>query len=486
MTTFTDFPLNEGILKGLEEKGFTTPTPIQEKAIPYILKNEHDLIALAQTGTGKTAAFSLPVISKMEAGNNVIQTLILSPTRELAMQIADDIRSFTKYMHGIKTVTVYGGEPITKQIRGLKARPNIVVGTPGRMVDLIKRKVLKLDQVKWVVLDEADEMLNMGFKEDLNTILGNTPEEKQTLLFSATMSKEIERIAKTYMSTVNRIEVEATPTRERAITHQVMMVPSRERVAALMRYRALNPDMYGIIFCRTKRETQELGDDLLREGVATGVLHGDIEQKHRTRIMKAFKEKGTTLLVATDVAARGIDVSKLTHVIHMGVPDQVESYVHRSGRTGRANEEGISLVLAHMREHRALRQIEKHVGIRFQEVPAPTRDEIIFSEIDTYISKIETGIEASGLAKEYVEKLLEDVPKGEMEEVARRVLLVAIQGIVNKYPKKKQRIEERRERRGQGQGRGGRGGNRRGGRGRGQGRGGRGRNSRGRGGKKRG
>ncbi|MFH1533553.1 MAG: DEAD/DEAH box helicase [Nitrospirota bacterium] len=434
MKTFSKFNLSPGIQRVLEEKKFLQPTPIQEKVIPQILDSSQDLIAIAQTGTGKTAAFSLPILTKMDTRDRNVQTVVLSPTRELAMQIAEDIKDFSKYMRDVHVVVVYGGSPVQNQIREIKRGAQIVVGTPGRMLDLLKRKVLRLENVQWAILDEADEMLNMGFLEDITSILSSMPHEKQTLLFSATMSQTIEKIARRYMQSPMRIEVKATATTQLAITHQFMMVPARDKVAAFQRYRELHPEMYGIVFCRTKRETQEIGDKLLRDGCPTGVLHGDIEQRHRTRIMDAFKRRETSLLVATDVAARGIDVEKLTHVIHVGVPEQVESYTHRSGRTGRANEKGISMVLAHLREHHALKRIEKMNGITFEEVQVPKREDMIQSDIEKYVKQIDAKTDASPLAKKYVDEMLQDVPKKDMEEVARKALLLAVEDRINKFP----------------------------------------------------
>ncbi|MFC1656019.1 DEAD/DEAH box helicase [Patescibacteria group bacterium] len=434
MTTFSQFNLSNDIQQTLKEKDFLEPTPVQEKVIPQILESAQDLIALAQTGTGKTAAYSLPVLTKMDINDRNVQTVVLSPTRELAMQIAKDMRSFSKNMNGLQVVAVYGGSSIQDQIRDIKRGAQVVVGTPGRMLDLLNRKVLKLGNVQWAILDEADEMLNMGFVEDISSILSNTPETKQTLLFSATMSRTIEKIARKYMTSPMRIEVKATPTTQLAISHQYMMVPARDKVTAFQRYRALHPEMYGILFCRTKRETQEIGDALLKSGYPTGVLHGDIEQRHRTHIMEAFKRKDISLLVATDVAARGIDVAKLTHVIHVGVPEKVESYTHRSGRTGRANEKGISLVLAHLREHRALQKIEKMKGLTFKEVKVPKREDMIKVDIDKYANRIGDEKEASPLANKYVDEMLNGLSKDDMGIVARKALLLAVEERISKYP----------------------------------------------------
>ncbi|MFC1599501.1 DEAD/DEAH box helicase [Patescibacteria group bacterium] len=446
MTTFSEFEISEPLKQVLQEMNFTQPTPVQEKVIPQILESHEDIIALAQTGTGKTAAFSLPVLTKMDPNFRQVQAVVLSPTRELAMQIAEDMRGFAKHMKGIKIAAVYGGASIHDQIRDLKRGAQIVVGTPGRMLDLLKRNVLKLGGVQWAILDEADEMLNMGFLEDITSILSNTPKDKQTLLFSATMSRTIENIAKKYMQGSKRFELQDSATNQLDISHQFMMVPAKDKVAAFQRYKKLNPGMYGIIFCRTRRECQEIGDTLLKDGVSTGVLHGEIEQKHRTRIMDAFKRKETTLLVATDVAARGIDVEKLTHVIHMGVPEKVESYTHRSGRTGRANESGISIVFANLREHRALYKIEKMKSIKFEEIKLPKREDMIEAEIQAYVDRVDTDYKGSAQANEYVNEMLEGLSKDDLAEVARKALIIAVDDSIKKYPHEQMDKPQPRER----------------------------------------
>jgi len=434
MTTFSEFNLPDTIKQVLQEKNFLEATPVQKEVIPQILESHQDIIAIAQTGTGKTAAFSLPVLSKMDVNDRSVQTVVLSPTRELAMQIAKDMKAFAKGIHGLNIVAVYGGSSVQDQIREIKRGAQVVVGTPGRMLDLLRRRVLKLGNVQWAILDEADEMLKMGFVEDISNILANTPEGKQTLLFSATMSRTIEQIAKKYMHDSLRIEVKAPKGGESTIDHKCMMVPARNKVVAFQRYRALHPEMYGIVFCRTKRETQEIGDALLKKGYPAGVLHGDVEQRHRTHIMDSFKRRDITLLVATDVAARGIDVAKLTHVIHMGVPEKVESYTHRSGRTGRANEKGISLVLAHLREQWALNKIEKMRGIKFEEIEAPKREDLIRVDIEAYTGNLEEEPDVSILARQYVDNMLQDVSHEEMKTVARRALLVAVEDKISKHP----------------------------------------------------
>jgi len=434
MKTFSEFNLPDDIQEVLQEKDFLEPTPVQKKVIPQILKSHQDIIAIAQTGTGKTAAFSLPVLSKMDVNDRSVQTVVLSPTRELAMQIAKDMKGFAKNIRGLNIVAVYGGSSVQDQIREIKRGAQVVVGTPGRMLDLLNRRVLKLGNVQWAILDEADEMLKMGFVEDISSILGNTPEGKQTLLFSATMSRTIEQIAKRYMHDSLRIEIKPADGRKLAIDHQYMMVPARNKVVALQRYKALHPEMYGIVFCRTKRETQEIGDALLKAGYPVGVLHGDIEQRHRTRIMDGFKRRDTSLLVATDVAARGIDVEKLTHVIHIGVPEKAESYTHRSGRTGRANEKGVSIVLAHLRERFALNRIEKINGIKFEEIKVPKREDLIQIDVEKYTNLLEDEPQVSILARQYVDKMLQDVSPEEMKTVARRALLLTVEDKISKHP----------------------------------------------------
>lgn len=451
MTTFADFDISDSLQQVLQEMNFTEPTPVQAKVIPQILESSQDLIAMAQTGTGKTAAFSLPVLTKMDPTQKYVQTVVLSPTRELAMQIAKDIRGFAKYMNGIKVTAVYGGASIHDQIREIKRGAQIVVGTPGRMLDLVNRNVLKLGAVKWAILDEADEMLKMGFVEDISAILGGTPKEKQTLLFSATMQRNIERISQKYMRKAKRFEIQATQDNKNAITHQYMMVPAKDKITAFKRYKTLHPEMYGILFCRTRRECQEIGDALLKEGISVGVLHGEIEQKHRTHIMNSFKRKETTLLVATDVAARGIDVEKLTHVVHVGVPDKTESYTHRSGRTGRASEKGVSLVLANLREHRALKKIEFMNKIRFEEVKLPKRSDMIEADIEAYVNQIDTEYKGSAQANAYVNEMLKDLSLEDKAEVARKALLLAVEASIQKYPEE-QMDQPQAKRRQQGSG----------------------------------
>lgn len=372
MSTFEELGLMPEICKAVADLGFETPTEVQQQAIPTILASQQDLVALAQTGTGKTGAFGMPVLQQVDPNSNNVQVLVLSPTRELAIQIAKDLKSFAKYQKGIKTVAVYGGTSIGSQIRALKNGAQVVIGTPGRMLDLIRRRKLDVTNVRSLVLDEADEMLNMGFQDDLDAILHDTPREKQTLLFSATMPKQIAKMAKKYMHNPDEIEVGARNSGALNVEHHYYMVKSRDRYEALKRIVDVNPDVYGIIFCRTRRETSDIAASLSKDGYDVDWLNGDLSQNQRDEVMGRFRSGELQLLVATDVAARGLDVDSLTHVINYNLPDDLEVYIHRSGRTGRAGNSGISISIIHTRETRKIRDLEKMSGKNFikQEVPA--------------------------------------------------------------------------------------------------------------------
>ncbi len=416
MSTFRDLGLNPMILQALEEIGFETPTPIQEKTIPHLINSENDLVALAQTGTGKTAAFSLPVIHQLDEVDTNVQSLILCPTRELAIQIASDIEKFLKYSPG-SVAAVYGGERIDKQIRELKRKPQIVVGTPGRVNDMINRRVLKIQSIQWLVLDEADEMLNMGFKEELDDILENTPEDKQVLLFSATMNKQVRRIASNYMKKPDDISAGDKNKGADNVQHFFYMVHEKDRYQALRRIADVNPEIHGIVFCRTRRETQQIADKLIQDHYSAEPIHGDISQSQRTLVMDRFRDKKIQLLVATDVAARGIDVSGLTHVINYNLPEKVESYVHRSGRTGRAKNSGISLVIVNMREKYKIKMLERAIGKNFEQGRIPTGEDVcerqLFSLVDK-VCKVEVNESQIGKYLASINKKFEDMDRDEL------------------------------------------------------------------------
>ncbi|MTI21582.1 DEAD/DEAH box helicase [Fulvivirga sp. RKSG066] len=373
----------------LDQLGFENPTPIQEQAIPYLLSNTPtDFIGLAQTGTGKTAAFGLPLIDRIDLDDKSTQALVMAPTRELGMQTAKQLVDFTSNNKKLNVEVVYGGASITTQIKALKKPTQIVVATPGRLLDLIKRKAIKLDQVQYVVLDEADEMLNMGFKEDIDDILSYTPEERVTWLFSATMPPEIRKIVKKYMKDPKEVSINTKEKSNKDISHKYVVTKTADKVAALRRFLDLQPDMRGIMFCRTRRETQEISDHLGNLGYGAEALHGDLSQAQREAVMKRFKMRSMQLLVATDVAARGIDVNDLTHVIHHTLPDQLESYTHRSGRTGRAGKKGVSLALINPREGRKISMLEKKINVKFEKIEVPTTEALKSTRINNWASLI--------------------------------------------------------------------------------------------------
>ncbi len=389
MILFEEMALDGPLQKAVKELGFVNPTPVQEKVIPGILNEKRDLIALAQTGTGKTAAFGLPLIQMADVSDQSIQALILCPTRELCIQITNDLKSFSKYQKGFNVVPVYGGAPADPQIKSVKKGAQIVVGTPGRMLDLIKRRVVKVGNIKWLVLDEADEMLNMGFKEDLDAILAGTPSEKQTLLFSATMPKEILRIANTYMHEPEQISVGRDTVGAENVHHEYYVTQAKYRYEVLKRIADMNPKIYGIVFCRTRRETKEVADKFMNDGYNADALHGDLSQSQRDYVMNRFRNKHLQMLVATDVAARGLDVNDLTHVINYNLPDDLEVYVHRSGRTGRAGKSGISIAIVHTRETNKIKSLQKITGKTFKRKPIPDGRDICKKQLFNLIDKVE-------------------------------------------------------------------------------------------------
>ncbi len=389
MLTFNELGLSPNVLKGIQELGFTNPTPIQEKIIPLIFNSSQDIVGLAQTGTGKTAAFGLPVLERADVADKNVQTLILAPTRELCMQIAKDLQTYARHLPAITIVPVYGGANIDTQIRALKSGAQIIVATPGRMVDLINRKVAKIANVNTVVLDEADEMLNMGFREELDTILEKTPSTKRTLLFSATMSKEVTRISKNYLNDPLQVTMGTQNAGAENVRHVYYLVHAKDRYQALKRIADINPDIYGIVFCRTRRETQEVADKLIKDGYNSDALHGDLSQAQRDHVMNRFRNRTLQMLVATDVAARGIDVNDITHVINYNLPDDNEVYTHRSGRTGRAQKHGISISLVNYREKSRIPQIEKIIQKKCERLPVPTGAEICQKQLFKLIDKME-------------------------------------------------------------------------------------------------
>jgi ATP-dependent RNA helicase DeaD len=389
MNTFQESGLRPDIIRAITELGFEKPTPIQEKTIPFILNSDRDLVALAQTGTGKTAAFGLPMIHNIDETSKTVQGLILCPTRELCMQITNDLDYFSKYLSGLFVVPVYGGTSIDKQIQALGRGGQIVVGTPGRVLDLIKRKRLKLETIKYLVLDEADEMLNMGFKEDLDAILSKTPEGRQSMLFSATMPKEIASMAKRYMQNSEEISVGKKNSGAENVQHHYYVVQASNRYLALKRIVDYSPSIYGIVFCRTRRETQEVAEKLMQDGYNADALHGDLSQAQRDYVMNRFRSKNLQLLVPTDVAARGLDVNDLTHIINYNLPDELEAYIHRSGRTGRAGKHGISITIVHGRETNKISQLEKKVGKPFEHKQVPNGQEVCEKQLFSLIDKVE-------------------------------------------------------------------------------------------------
>ena len=389
MLNFNESGLRDELIKAVTEMGFDTPTLVQVKTIPAFLTTNRDIIALAQTGTGKTAAFGLPLIQMADLSSKKVQSLILCPTRELCIQITNDLQNYSKYIPEFRTVAVYGGASMDVQIRALKAGAHVVVGTPGRTMDLIRRKILKINDIRWMILDEADEMLNMGFKEDLDTILAETPEEKQTLLFSATMSPEITSLTRKFLKDTLEISAGKKNVGADSVQHEYYMVHSKDRYNALKRIVDMTPDIYGIVFCRTRQETKDVADKLIADGYNADSLHGDLSQAQRDHVMGRFRSGHLQLLVATDVAARGLDVTDLTHVINYNLPDELEAYIHRSGRTGRANKTGISVAIIHTRENGKIKELQKLLGKTMERKQVPNGKEICEIQLLSMVDKIE-------------------------------------------------------------------------------------------------
>lgn len=389
MKTFEELGVSPEIRKAIEELGYENPMPVQEEVIPYLLGNGNDVVALAQTGTGKTAAFGLPLIQKIDVKNCVPQALVLCPTRELCLQIAGDLTDYSKYITDLKILPVYGGSSIDSQIRSLKRGVHIIVATPGRLIDLMERKVAQLATIRDVVMDEADEMLNMGFTDSINAILENIPQDRNTLMFSATMSSEIARIAKTYLHEAKEITIGTKNEGSKNVNHVAYIVHAKDKYLALKRVVDFYPQIYGIVFCRTRKETQEIADKLIQDGYNADSLHGELSQAQRDLVMQKFRQRHLQLLVATDVAARGLDVNDLTHVINYGLPDDTESYTHRSGRTGRAGKTGISIAIINLREKGRMKEIEHIIKKKFEVSVLPSGQEICQQQLIKVIDDIE-------------------------------------------------------------------------------------------------
>ena len=433
MTKFEDLGLRPEILTAIAELGYENPMPVQEQVIPFMLEQSGDLVALAQTGTGKTAAFGLPLLTLIKPEEKKIQALILSPTRELCIQIAKDLKNYSRLQKGVKVVPVYGGESIMVQFRQLDIAPQILVATPGRLIDLIERGKVKLADVRYLVLDEADEMLNMGFQEDIEKILQETPAERRTLLFSATMPAEIARISKKYMHDSTEISVGTRNAGAENVDHVYYMVQARQRYLALKRIVDMNPDIYGIVFCRTRQETKEVAEKLMGDGYNADALHGDLSQAQRDTVMSKFRLRHLQLLVATDVAARGLDVSDLTHVINYNLPDDVEIYTHRSGRTGRANKSGVSVSIIHSRERNRIRDIERMIKKTFRQETIPNGIDICKRQLFHLIERMETVDVNSGEIDPFMPHVLSKLEYLSKDEIIRRFVSLEFNRFLDYY-----------------------------------------------------
>ncbi len=422
MKTFEELGVSEEIRHAIEELGFVSPMPVQEAVIPFLIEGRQDVIALAQTGTGKTAAFGIPLLQRIDSRLRETQALVLSPTRELCLQIADDLRDFSKYMDGIHVEAVYGGAAIEPQMRALRKGVQIIVATPGRLLDLKNRGYAHLDEVTNIVLDEADEMLNMGFSEAINEIFESLPDEHSTLMFSATMSREVERVAKRYLTDYETIVVGSRNEGAENVNHIYYMVQAKDKYLALKRIVDFYPKIFAIIFCRTKLETQEVADKLIKDGYNAEALHGDLSQQQRDLTMQKFRQHTVQLLVATDVAARGLDVDDLTHVINFGLPDDIENYTHRSGRTGRAGKKGTSISIVHSKEKHKIRNIEKEIGKQFVEADIPSAEEICKKQLYKVMDQIvKTDVDDNEIAPfmQDINRYFEYIDK---EEIIKKIV----------------------------------------------------------------
>lgn len=445
MNKFEQLGLNESLLRAIKDLGFENPSEVQEKAIPVLLEQNTDLVALAQTGTGKTAAFGFPLIQKIDAENKNTQALILSPTRELCLQITNEIKLYSKYIKGLHTVAVYGGASITEQAREVKRGAQIIVATPGRMQDMINRGLVNIKNIDFCILDEADEMLNMGFYEDICSILSDTPDEKNTWLFSATMPAEVARIAKQFMSNPEEITVGHKNSGSATVSHEYYVVNARDRYEALKRLADANPDIFSVVFCRTKRDTQAVAEKLIEDGYNAAALHGDLSQAQRDGVMKSFRGRQIQMLVATDVAARGIDVDNVTHVVNYQLPDEIETYNHRSGRTGRAGKLGTSIVIVTKSELRKIHSIERIIQQKFQEKTIPSGIEICEIQLLHLANKIH-DTEVDHEIDNYLPAIYEVFQDLSKEELIKRMVSVEFNRFLNYYKKKRDIASEKSER----------------------------------------
>lgn len=433
MISFSSLSLREELTRAVAELGFETPTPIQQKVIPHLLSEPTDVIGLAQTGTGKTAAFGLPLLHHMDVAQKQVQALVLSPTRELCMQIQEEFKKYGKHMRGLKTTAVYGGVPIGGQIRDLKYHPQVVVATPGRLIDLLERKALSLESVQYVVLDEADEMLNMGFRDDIDFILKNTLARQYTWLFSATMNNDVRGIAKRFMNGWKEYSVAAPNTTNENIDHQYYVTHNHLRFETLQRLLDFTPGIYGIIFTRTKQDCQEIAEKLMKQGYHVSPLHGDMDQKMRSKVMERFKNRSLQAIVATDVAARGIDVNDITHVINYELPDDPEVYTHRSGRTARAGKSGICMSIVAPKEISTIRQIERLVKQRFNRSDIPDGAEVVRKRLFYYLEQIETAKPQKNFADVYLNSIHERFEDMEKDELIKRLIWIQLKETIDNY-----------------------------------------------------
>ena len=430
--TFQELGLKPEVLSAITNLGFETPMPVQQETIPFIFERQEDLVVLAQTGTGKTAAFGLPVLNLIDCSKKAVQALVLAPTRELCIQISNDLTKFAKNLTGLRVVPIYGGESIVKQLKQLDEQPQVLVATPGRLLDMLRRKKVRLNGISFLVLDEADEMLNMGFLEDIETILQATPESRRTMLFSATMPAEIARIAKNYMNVSHEITIGTRNAGSENVSHVYYMVQAKQRYLALKRIVDMNPDIYGIVFCRTRQETKDIAEKLLIDGYNADALHGDLSQVQRDSVMSKFRLRGLQLLVATDVAARGLDVNDLTHVINYNLPDDAEVYTHRSGRTGRANKKGVSISIIHVRERHRIRTLENLLKKEFKQVSVPDGMAVCKKQLFHLIDKME-NVQINEEIESFITEIEKKLAYLEKEEMLKRFVSLEFNRFLEYY-----------------------------------------------------